>query len=826
MRKFIPILLILILVIPLVSANQKYNRTATEDLYPLLDWQDYSQDTFAKAIDQQKPIFLVISAPSWCYWCHVYESRDYLYQEDLYPYINKQFIPIFVDSDQRPDLTKKYLEGGWPSTTIFTPNLIRIEGFTGPRDPQGIKRYLESVVDYLKDEQFNDSTIRVKYTPSKYTIPSKQRLQQLEPSYIATIQNAFDPLHGGFGLGDAPEWREGQKFPRGLSLTFIVQKYQEVQDPILLEIINKTTEAHYTSIDELDSRYHLYDPVEGGFHRYATKRDWSVPHYEKMARDQAKFLLAYHQMESINSKSILMRDGTLHYLNTKLVGNQGEFYSSQDAHLEAAYYEQPATIRNSLPDPFIDKRVRVSDNALLSYALLQLKDPQATSLANANLNFIKTEMVSENGVAFAWTNETPSLHGQSIANSWTLLAFTEANETTTATNIADYTIDNLYDWNGGGFFERNSPDSNSYAPNERIDTTKPYEENAVFSFALLRLYQQTNNPLYLHAGLTTLGWLSAKPVQLDESYFTIQAANLALDNNLLQEYEERSVEVSQLVTNGRDSFFINDMILDDGSIKLQDPPKLISAFADPSLLLLMFIAMLAGLLSVLSPCTLPVIAAFIGFATKSKKAVRTSIAFSAGLMTTFILLGILAGLLGSIIREYANSLAILAGLLIITLGLIEIFGTGFSGLQFSRRPRNSYLFGLSFGIGWSACVGPILASILLLATDQNTIFRSILLMGSYAVGFALTIILFGVFFKQLKSSSLWNVVKKRSIKFSIGSRRFDIHIVSLIAGLLLIAIGLLLVSGQLYALNNLALQTDIVQNVIVTSETALLSIIP
>jgi len=136
-----------------------------QSLFPLIAWQEYSATTFERALEEQKPIFLLISAPAWCYWCHVYESEDYLFHPDLYPYINENFIPIFVDSDKRPDLTRKYLEGGWPSTTIFSPDFRRISGFSGPRDPKGLLTYFEQVVDYLSTINFALHPTSLGYTP-------------------------------------------------------------------------------------------------------------------------------------------------------------------------------------------------------------------------------------------------------------------------------------------------------------------------------------------------------------------------------------------------------------------------------------------------------------------------------------------------------------------------------------------------------------------------------------------------------------------------------------------------------------------------------------
>ncbi len=122
---------ILFLSISKVSAAAQYSYKNTEKLKPLIEWRSYEANTFKEAVRENKPIFILISAPSWCFYCRMYESRDYLFNKKIYPYINKHFIPIYVDSDKRRDLTRRYLQGGWPSTVILRPNGKKIIGWAG-----------------------------------------------------------------------------------------------------------------------------------------------------------------------------------------------------------------------------------------------------------------------------------------------------------------------------------------------------------------------------------------------------------------------------------------------------------------------------------------------------------------------------------------------------------------------------------------------------------------------------------------------------------------------------------------------------------------------
>jgi uncharacterized protein YyaL (SSP411 family) len=259
------------------AADTRYTRERAEKLFHLTEWNEYSLETFQKAIKEQKPIYLVLSAPAWCYWCHVYESQDYLYHPDLYPYISEHFIAVFIDSDRRPDLTKKYLEGGWPSTTIFTPDMERISGFSGPGDHKALKEYLVRVIAYMKDKTFSERTGQVTYSKLPAIIPEQDNLNKAENMLLDHLTSSYDMTFGGFSQGS-----RGQKFPNGFVYKFLLERYEENRNDVYLNMIRNTFRNQYTEISDIKDTYRLFDPVEGGFHRYSTKDDWTVPHYEKL----------------------------------------------------------------------------------------------------------------------------------------------------------------------------------------------------------------------------------------------------------------------------------------------------------------------------------------------------------------------------------------------------------------------------------------------------------------------------------------------------------------------------------------------------------------
>ena len=98
----------------------------------------------------------MISAPAWCYWCHVYTSDDYVYHPEVYPTINNDFIPVYIDADKRQDITRQYLEGGWPSTTVMAPNRKRLFGYTGVRPMTNILTNLKASVEHVNARTFSD----------------------------------------------------------------------------------------------------------------------------------------------------------------------------------------------------------------------------------------------------------------------------------------------------------------------------------------------------------------------------------------------------------------------------------------------------------------------------------------------------------------------------------------------------------------------------------------------------------------------------------------------------------------------------------------------
>jgi cytochrome c-type biogenesis protein len=224
-----------------------------------------------------------------------------------------------------------------------------------------------------------------------------------------------------------------------------------------------------------------------------------------------------------------------------------------------------------------------------------------------------------------------------------------------------------------------------------------------------------------------------------------------------------------------------------------------------------FIAFGAGLISFLSPCVLPLIPGYISFISgaslnellKNKKInIFPLILFTLGFSFVFIMFGAAASYLGQVLLQNSQTLRVIAGLIIIifSLQLIGIMNISFLNFEkkiYTKKNNNvwfSFVVGMAFGFGWTPCIGPILGSILALASTEETIFKAIILLSFYSLGLAIPFILSGY-------------LMQRFLMFSKNFKK-NINIVSKSGGVILLITGILILTNQLqvlgyYILNSL-----------------------
>jgi cytochrome c-type biogenesis protein len=217
----------------------------------------------------------------------------------------------------------------------------------------------------------------------------------------------------------------------------------------------------------------------------------------------------------------------------------------------------------------------------------------------------------------------------------------------------------------------------------------------------------------------------------------------------------------------------------------------------------LIIAFGAGLISFLSPCVLPLIPGYISFIsgaslnellTNKKINIIPLILFTLGFSFVFIMFGAAASYLGQVILQNSQTLRIIAGLVIVvfSLQLIGIVNIGFLNFEkkiYTKKNNNiwfSFIIGMAFGFGWTPCIGPILGSILALASTEETIFRAIILLSFYSLGLAIPFILSGY-------------LMQRFLMFSKNFKK-NINLVSKGGGAILLITGILILTNQLQVL--------------------------
>lgn len=470
-----------------------------------VSWFPWSKKTFQKAKELDRPILLAISAV-WCHWCHVMDQTTYS-DRNVAKLIEEHYVPIRVDRDQRPDIDKRYNMGGWPTVAFLTPDGEVITGATYI-PPQQMKPLLQRVSRFYKE---NKNNIKAKLeelekeeikTPSIEYGLNHEFFQSIVDSLTLEIASSFDSLHGGFG--NAP------KFPQSGALTLALLEYHIQGHKALLNIVTNTLQTmSVTSI---------YDKEEGGFFRYSTTRDWSIPHYEKMCEDNAKLLGNYLETYQVTGEETFKETahGILTYVDANLSDqDNGGFYGSQDADEE--YYKLNRSERRKKTSPRIDKTLYTSWNALMSSAYLLasvvLKDPSYRNFALRTVDLLLEKSFSpRKGMYHHYFSGKRHLPGLLIDQASMIRCLIDAYQSTSdrkflnyAESIARFVLNNL--WNDAGGF--NDRPKNAEALGALKGLVKPFDENSVAADAFLRLHYLTGKEKYLESARRTLEYFAS-----------------------------------------------------------------------------------------------------------------------------------------------------------------------------------------------------------------------------------------------------------------------------------------------------------------------------
>ncbi len=321
-----------------------------------VDWYPWGPEALQAAREQNRPILLSIGYSS-CHWCHVME-RESFENEDIAALMNRHFICIKVDREERPDLDEIYMQatvamnnghGGWPMTVFLTPDQQPI--FAGTYFPPtdrygrpGFRSVLQKVAEFwqrdaagLREQAatFTERLRREVHVGSPVSVGDAE----LDRA-VAQYREDFDARYGGFG--------QAPKFPPATGLSLLLRAAHRRRDPSILEMVRKTLDGMAAG--------GIYDHVGGGFARYSTDEKWLVPHFEKMLYDNALLAKVYTEAFQVTREprdSRVARE-TLDYVLREMTGPEGGFYSATDADSEGVegkfFVWKPEEVRAAIGD--------------------------------------------------------------------------------------------------------------------------------------------------------------------------------------------------------------------------------------------------------------------------------------------------------------------------------------------------------------------------------------------------------------------------------------------------------------------------------------------
>jgi uncharacterized protein YyaL (SSP411 family) len=313
----------------LTSATSAYLQSAA---HQPVEWWPWGPEAFAEAARLDRPILLDIGAV-WCHWCHVMDGESY---EDpaIADILRDGFICIKVDRDERPDVDARYQRavqalsgvGGWPLTAFLTPQgEVFFGGTYFPPEPlQGRPSFRQALTSILKI--WHDQRDRVTAQAAAITKVVRESLDELAPAdpgedlllaAESLLEKHYEPRFGG--------WGNGPKFPHPAAISFLLARHADLGGE------QRRTMALHTLRGM--RRGGMHDHLGGGFHRYSVDAEWIVPHFEKMAYDNAELAKAYLDAfaavgDPADADVVL---GIVRWVKEVMADEAGGYAASQDA---------------------------------------------------------------------------------------------------------------------------------------------------------------------------------------------------------------------------------------------------------------------------------------------------------------------------------------------------------------------------------------------------------------------------------------------------------------------------------------------------------------
>ena len=470
--------------------------------YNPINWYPWGEEAFEDAKKEDKPIFLSIGY-STCHWCHVMAHESFE-DENVAAILNKFFISIKLDREERPDVDSVYMtvcqaltgSGGWPLTIIMTPDQKPF--FAGTYFPKtsrygmpGLIEILESVAIQWKNskEKLINSSDNILKELGKFFVSesndTKLSEKNLKNGYNQLLKS-FDIKYGGFS--PAP------KFPTPHKLMFLLRYYKMYDETNALEMVETTLGSMY--------RGGLFDHIGYGFSRYSTDDKYLVPHFEKMLYDNALLVISYLEAYEI-TKNPLYKDisiKSLEYVFRELTSNEGGFYCAQDADSEGEegkyYVFTPDEIKIILGEEdgnYFNEYYDINDEGNFEGKSI----PNLIKNSNYNKKDEKIDVLAQN--ILDYRNERYSLHkDDKILTSWNglmIAALSKAYKVLEdekyleyAKKAIDFIYNNLVDSKGRLFARYREKEAKYKAI---------LDDYAFLTYGLIELYESSYEILYL-----------------------------------------------------------------------------------------------------------------------------------------------------------------------------------------------------------------------------------------------------------------------------------------------------------------------------------------
>ena len=469
-----------------------------------VNWYPWGEEALNKSREENKPIFLSIGY-STCRWCHNM-NRESFQDEEVAEILNEYYIPIKVDREERPDLDKVYItfaealtgSAGWPLNLILTPE--KKPFFAGTYFPKETRNRMIGLVDLLSQikEVWQDDSDRI-IGESNRILAEVDRIYnsynkgELDKDILIKTKNelkdTFDKNNGGFSYRP--------KFPLPQYILFLLEYGEKTNDDSAMEM------AKFT----LDNMYKggIFDHIGFGFYRYSVDEKWLVPHFEKMLYDNALLGIAY-TMAYEKTKNPLYKEITekiFEFVIRDLTSEEGGFYSALDAETEGEEGKFYIFTKEEIVDLLGDEYGEFYCNYYDITEEGNFEGKNIPNLIDKDLNNIndidKTKLESIRDIVFQYRDKRIKPHrDEKILTSWNGLFIAAlayggkvfGNETyiNNAKRAADFIIMNSIDENGNLLSTHINGESYNYGF---------LEDYAFFIFGLLKLYEVTEDEVYL-----------------------------------------------------------------------------------------------------------------------------------------------------------------------------------------------------------------------------------------------------------------------------------------------------------------------------------------